>query len=64
MGLPQILILTFSLRNLTSPNFCLQAGILREYMQRIKKTSKHDISIILKLVSIEYQKRGAFLAAV
>ena len=28
-----------------------------------KRTSKHGISILLKLVSIEYQKRDAFLAA-
>ena len=27
------------------------------------KSCKHGISIILKLVSIEYQKWGAFLAA-
>ena len=31
---------------------------------REKRTSKHGISIVLKLVSIEYQKRDAFLAAV
>ena len=29
-----------------------------------KRTSKHGISIVLKLVSIEYQKRDVFLAAV
>ena len=28
-----------------------------------KRTSKHGISTVLKLDSIEYQKRGAFLAA-
>ena len=28
-----------------------------------KRTSKHGISMVLKLVSIEYQKRGAFQAA-
>ena len=28
-----------------------------------KRTSKHGISIVLKLVSIEYQKRDAFVAA-
>ena len=31
---------------------------------REKRTSKHGISIVLKLVSIEYQRRDAFLAAV
>ena len=31
---------------------------------REKRTSKHGISIVLKLVSIEYHKRDAFLAAV
>ena len=30
---------------------------------REKRTSKHGISIVLKLVSIEYQKRDTFLAA-
>ena len=28
-----------------------------------KRTSKHGISMVLKLVIIEYQKRGAILAA-
>ena len=28
-----------------------------------KRTSKHGISMVLKLVSIEYQKMGAFQAA-
>ena len=28
-----------------------------------KRTSKHGISMVIKLVSIEYQKRDAFLAA-
>ena len=43
------------------PSFCLQ----EESMQHIgeKRTSKHGISIVLKLVSIEYQKRDTFLAA-
>ena len=31
---------------------------------REKRASKHGISIVLKPVSIEYQKRDAFLAAV
>ena len=31
---------------------------------REKRTSKHGISIVLKLVSIEYQKRDGFLAGV
>ena len=28
-----------------------------------KRASKHGINMVLKLVSIEYQKRGVFLAA-
>ena len=50
--------------DLTSLNFCLQACIQRVCStSRGKRTSKHGISIVLKLACIEYQKRDAFLAA-
>ena len=43
----------------------LQACIQRVCStSREKRTSKHGINIVLKLVSIEYQKRNAFLATV
>ena len=46
-GLPQIWILTLSLLNLTSANFCIQdytRATTPENMQHIKRTSKHAIS--------------------
>ena len=47
--------------NFTS--FCQQACIQKVYStSREKRTSKHGISIVLELVSIEYQKRDVFLA--
>ena len=63
MGLPQIFILTLCLRDLTSPNFCLRTCTQRVCStSREKRTSKHGISMELKLVSIECQKGDAFLA--
>ena len=49
-----------------TPNFCIQACCIQRVCNtsREKRTSKHGISIVLKLVSIEYQRRDAFLAAV
>ena len=46
--------------------FCIQACCIQRVCStsREKRTSKHGISIVLKLVSIEYQKRDTFLAAV
>ena len=42
-------------------NFCLQACIQRVFSTlREKRTGKNGISIALKLVSIEYQRRVAF----
>ena len=61
-GLPQIYILTHSLRDLTSPSFCLQAEYAAHQGRR-EQVRMHGISMVLKLVSIEYQKRDAFLAA-
>ena len=34
------------------------------FTERERRTSKHGICIVLKLVGIEYQRRDAFLAAV
>ena len=45
------------------PSFCLQAEYAALCTSGEKRTSKHGISIVLKLVSIKYQKRDAFLAA-
>ena len=48
-GLPQIWILTPSLWNLTRPNFCIQAYTSQGVCStsREKRTSKHDISMII-----------------
>ena len=61
-GLPQIKVLTHSLRDLTSLSQVLPPSRVCSTSGE-KRAIKHGISIVLKLVSIEYQKRDVFLAA-